>query len=218
MALASSKRFDAGVDTEIDGGGLITLDAGNQRRHFDIRDVGTTLTLRGLTLRSGQASDFGGAVNVGAGDGLFVHDGRFFNNGAAFGGGAIAGQPGSSLIVLDSRFDLNSAGSGGAIAKTGQLTIANSQFAENTAADQGGPVPGWFPIGGNIVASTFSGNGAARRKQRRRQRAAPRVRSPIAAACSTPATRTPILHLPRRWRLAGCGRRATLRADEHHFA
>jgi predicted outer membrane repeat protein len=161
VALASSKLFDAGIDTEIDGGGLITLDAGNQRRHFDIRGVGTTLTLRGLTLRSGQASDFGGAANVGAGAGLFVHDCRFFNNGAAFGGGAIAGEPGSSLIVLDSRFDLNSAASGGAIAKTGQLTIANSQFAENTAADQGGAVQWWFPIGGDIVASTFTGNGAA---------------------------------------------------------
>jgi hypothetical protein len=34
---------------------------------------------------------------------------------------------------------------------------------------------------------------------------------------STPATRTPILNPPPRRRLAGCGRRATLRADEHHF-
>jgi hypothetical protein len=161
IALASSKTLDAAVATEIDGGGLVTLDAGNQRRHFDIRDTGTIVTLRGLTLRSGQANDFGGVAYVGAGAGLFVQDCRFFNNGAVTAGGAIAGEPGSSLSVLDSRFDLNSAGSGGAIAKTGQLTIAGSQFNENTASDQGGALQWWFPNGGDVVASTFTGNSAA---------------------------------------------------------
>jgi hypothetical protein len=160
IAITSSKILDAGVATEIDGGGLITLDAGNQRRHFDIRGSGTTVTLRGLTLRSGQANDFGGAAFVGTGAGLFMHDCRFFNNGAAIGGGAIAGEDGSSLSVLGSRFDLNSAGSGGAIAKTGQLTIANSVFNENAATDQGGALQWWFPTGGDIVASTFFGNSA----------------------------------------------------------
>ena len=161
IALASSKLLDAGVATEIDGGGRISLDAGNQHRHFEVRDVGTTLTLRGLTLRSGQASDFGGAAFVRAGAGLFVHDSRFFNNGAVTSGGAIAGEDGSSLSVLDSRFDLNSAGAGGAIAKTGQLTIANSSFNENSATDQGGALQWWFPIGGDVVTSTFTGNTAS---------------------------------------------------------
>ena len=160
IVIASSKILDAGVATEIDGGGLVTLDAGNQHRHFEVRGAGTSVMLRGLTLRSGQANDFGGAAYVGAGAGLFVYYCRFFNNGAATGGGAIAGEPGSGLNVLGSQFDLNSAGSGGAIAKTGQLSIADSQFNENSASDQGGALQWWYPSGGDIVASTFFGNSA----------------------------------------------------------
>jgi predicted outer membrane repeat protein len=104
-----------------------------------------TLTLRGLTLRSGQANDFGGAAFVRAGCRLVrarfaLLQQRCGDPAAA----PIAGEAGSSLGVLNSSFDLNSAGSGGAIAKTGQLTIADSRFSENAATDQGGALQWWF--------------------------------------------------------------------------
>lgn len=157
IPLTATILLDAGVRTEIDGAGLITLDAGNQRRHFTLTGNATVVTLRGLTLRSGSATDFGGAVYLASGASLLMDGCRLFNNGAGTAGGAIAGESGSILTVARSRFDANSASSGGAIAKTGQLAVDLSDFDGNSATDQGGAIQWWFGNGA-IRSSTFTGN------------------------------------------------------------
>jgi predicted outer membrane repeat protein len=148
------------VNTVIDGGNRIDLDANDLTRHFNLF-AGRT-ELRDLVLLGGRVGSgaYGGAVYLHNGAELVVRDCSFLGNEGGSGGGAIAGEAGSLLSVHDSVFDANSATSGGAISKTGQLLVQGGQFLSNVATDQGGALQ-WYATTGSIAGTTFVGNTAA---------------------------------------------------------
>ena len=120
-------------DTQIDGGGAITLNANNGHRHFRVQS-GVDLELSGVTLRRGREQS-GGSI---------------YNN-----GGTVVVKN-SSLI--ENKADGTSGNNGGAIYNSGGIVeMYGSTFIENTADSVGGAV---YNDGGfvTIAASTFFSN------------------------------------------------------------
>jgi hypothetical protein len=129
-------------DTQINGGGLITLNAENASRHFLV-NTGIQLEITGLTLSNGNlpAGTGGGAIFTFSGSTLKITDSTFSNNSsgsATAGGGAIYNQ--GTLIISGSTFNQNTAAAaetdGGAILSTGSdssVDISNSTFYGNSA-------------------------------------------------------------------------------------
>lgn len=154
-------------DTIIDGGGLITLDAGLSARHFYFEDPGwldgsTRVVLQRLTFRNGQApagelfpqdpdnplcaygykEGSGGVIFIRNGI-LHVIESEFYDNRAVFlgpdvGGGAIYVLGVPEVIISRSRFVGNRAASGGAVGMLfANPQIYNSVFENNTAEGLG---------------------------------------------------------------------------------
>ena len=98
--------------------------------------TGATLTLKGLTLANGNASNGGALINQGM---LNVIDCAFTGNTSSASSGAIFNHSGSA-VVTGSTFSGNSAYSaGGAIGNYGSsLTVVNSTFAGNSGGSWGG--------------------------------------------------------------------------------
>jgi hypothetical protein len=154
-------------DTIIDGGGLITLDAGGLTRHFFFEHPGwmnnpTRVVLQRLTFRNGRApagqyypqdpanpacaygykEGSGGVIYMRNGV-LHVIDSAFFDNQAALigpdvGGGAVYVLGVPEVVITGSRFEGNRAANGGAVGMLfGNPTIVNSVFENNTAEGVG---------------------------------------------------------------------------------
>jgi hypothetical protein len=144
------------VDTNIDGGGLITLSGGLTTGVFVVNSpTGATLTLGNLIIANGY-SGFGAIYSDGST--LTVTNSTFSGNGS---GGAIFNY-GGTVTVTNSTFSGNgSFGNGGAIGNTGALTVTNSTFSSNSVAGGGGAL---YNDGGTLTVtnSTFSGNSAGR--------------------------------------------------------
>lgn len=126
-------------------------------RRFRIFTVkGTWLQLVNLTLRDGSSPrGNGGAISMLDDVSVVVQSSRLAHNRAKYGGAITMFGRNSKLTVLDSSFERNTAadGHGGAIdMRTGQLYITGSSFVENQASTGGGEV--------RIANSTFSGNNA----------------------------------------------------------
>ena len=151
ITLTSAKTLS--TDVNVDGGGLITLSGGNTNSIFTVAN-GTTVTLRRITLvnASNKAVYNSGTLNV--------INATFLDNA----GGAIY-SAGGTTVVLDSTFERNSAGSGGAITNEneGTLSITGSTFRNNsiTGSNWGGAVFNSSSGIATVADSVFEGNLAA---------------------------------------------------------
>ena len=149
-------------NTSVDGGGLITLDGNQARRHFYM-NTAVNLTLTGLTLTRGRvAGTQGGSIYAVGPGALTLTDVNLTNNEADQNGGAISAFNGVALNLTRVRATGNRAGiRGGAIfTLNSNDTITLNQFVAsgNHAANAGGAIR---HQGGTMVIndSLFTGNG-----------------------------------------------------------
>ena len=150
--------------TVLDGGGSITLDG--QHRTRIIRNE-SQLTLQRITLARGHkdvvwrgSPDGGGAVNTTYGKRLHIIDSIFIGNRTSTQGfgGAIFQAGAGTLTVVNSRFENNVGGGGGAIYNLlSELRVVDTAFVGNRGSS------GWHGGGGIMTdgASASSGNGRA---------------------------------------------------------
>lgn len=154
-------------DTIIDGGGLVTLDAGKRTRHFmfysnNWEATETKVVLQRLKLINGKApaGEYFPPIDghptcaygykEGGGGTLFMRDGvlhvidcEFYDNEAALvgpdvGGGALYVQGSRGVVISGSRFVGNRAANGGAVGFLyANPEIYNSHFEDNTAEGTG---------------------------------------------------------------------------------
>lgn len=123
---------------------------------------GYDLVIKGSQFESNTAIASGGAVHI-LHDAL-IESSTFQGNSASWDGGALSTSEGNGSVVIDrSAFNDNSSDSvGGAIYVEGaSLTIANSVFARNEAADFGGAINNWsstLPM--RVTSSSFTSNTA----------------------------------------------------------
>ncbi len=161
LTVTITQELKVEKNTVFDGGSVLTLDAQNNSRIFNV-DEGIDFTLQHIRLINGQApaggdlfAESGGAILLGSGitgnggGELSVIDVVFENNTitqintAERGGGAIYGYRLRNLIVSECEFRGNTANVGGAIASIGsQVIIVNSDFSENEAAGPEGFLSG----------------------------------------------------------------------------
>lgn len=151
IPITSTKTISAATPTDVDGGGLVTLDGQDAVRLFYV-DYQRQLALRNLTLRRGRVADVGAAVRSHYHErgtaALTVVNVRFEDNvctqaGDDVGGGAIYLQGGVSTVDA-STFLRNRGGNGGAIGYLGGdgagpangLTIRDSVFVGNETQDR----------------------------------------------------------------------------------
>lgn len=151
----------SGVSATVDGGGRITLDAEQLRRHFLVLEGGE-LTLRNISLGRGSSSE-GGAIRNhgtvllervslannrtdggGSGGAIFnaasltVYDSTFFGNLAAGNGGALFSEAGTA-VIRRCLLDFNWAESGGGIfVGSGTLVLSNSTLTRGRSESGGG--------------------------------------------------------------------------------
>lgn len=161
---AHQTDLDIFADITVIGAGAenTTIDAQGLFRIFQVHS-NARLSLQRVTLTGGNVegeSDgglFGGAVLTGGF--LSVADSVLLDNFATNGGGAIfvSGLSASALIERTTFAD-NRSGDGGALSsRSGSITVVDSLFQGNSAADAGGAVSSMFAQY-SITNSTFSGN------------------------------------------------------------
>lgn len=145
------------------------LDANGAGSVIKVNIATGSVTLEGLTIQDGSRvgnNDRGAGVEVANAGLVTVRDCLIRDNNALdFGGGGIGGTN-FSLVVEDSVFRENTANGGGAIVlrSTGDLTIRNTQFIENTATgDNGGAI--FCDSNGTVIIedSRFEGNATSTR-------------------------------------------------------
>lgn len=162
-------------NTQIDGGGLITISGGNSVRIFLVQS-GSTLSLANITLANGNAGlSEGGAILINNGATVNIADSTISNNTSSVSGAVVTSGGGAIrndglLIVTRSTFTGNSAtgfgADGGALISAGALNISNTTFYNNSAANGFSTTGGAIRINGgtgpNIITHvTFSGNTVA---------------------------------------------------------
>lgn len=141
------------ADTEIDGGGLVTLSGGNSVPHFQVF-TDTTLTLRDLTLSRGSGT-YGSIENFGT---LNLINSQLTDNTASVAGGAV--QNFGVLNLETAVISNNEAGDegGGLFIGSGVATIVNSQIFSNTVnGGSGGGI--WNDASLAITNTTITDNG-----------------------------------------------------------
>ncbi|TNF33537.1 MAG: hypothetical protein EP329_08230 [Deltaproteobacteria bacterium] len=164
------------------GAEVLTVSGGDQSGIFIVDAAGAAVTLSGLTLAHGAATnggaidvangalvldavtlsdnvatDYGGAVNLDLANGssLTVTRSIFRGNTADFGGAFV----GNADLVSATLFEGNHAGvSGGAIA--GRVTVVNSTFSGNQSGNQGGAISTTGSGESLVTACTFARNTA----------------------------------------------------------
>jgi hypothetical protein len=134
---------------------------------FRVFDLGTvTVNMSNLTIANGNASDFGGAINMSdamstAGTTLTLVNVFFSGNHADFGGAIY--EPRGTLTIVNSNFSGNTAGTGGgAILEErdgSTLVVVDSIFSSNAAIEDGGALD--LVSEATILDSTFTANSAA---------------------------------------------------------
>jgi CSLREA domain-containing protein len=130
------------------GAGATVIDGGGNDRLFDTQNVGASLTVTGLTLTNGNASDGAAVRALGAVD--LEHVDVSGNTAPGSGRGAVLSQPSSgdtTITVHDSTFNSNVIGGGSSAAGFGvvtafgpgdsHVTIQNSSFRLNNVGGRG---------------------------------------------------------------------------------
>jgi Big-like domain-containing protein len=133
-----------------------------------VAEVATPLVVRpllisghGATLRRDAAAPDMTLVFLEAGT-LALEDLTFTGARSQFGPGAVgSGCTGSPLVIRRSTFFENTGGNGGAVAVCGPLTISDSLFRDNTAAQAGGAVQHNGDGAITVTNSTFTRNTAS---------------------------------------------------------
>jgi hypothetical protein len=136
-----------------------------QFRIFHVTQSSLTVNIEGLTISSGDAFDYGGAI-LNDQSNLTLTNCSVVDNAAYSAGGGIYSSDGGSVTIVNSIISGNSAAggkypSGGGIAG-GSLTITNSTISGNSAVGGGPPccigAGGGIAGGGTITNSTITGN------------------------------------------------------------
>ena len=153
------------LDTQIDGGGLITLDGQDQTRIFYVPS-GVTLDLSNITLTGGSGDgtvnpDWGGAIQIDGGavtitNSLLTANSVDDNDD----GGAIYVKADGELTVIESTLSNNVAGRGGAIfAEGATATVIDSVIDGNYADDEGGGIfaRNTVTISGTTISNNATG-------------------------------------------------------------
>lgn len=150
--------------TVIDGDGLITLQGNNTFRIFSVT---SQFTLDGVTVRDGNVTGNGAAINViGSGLHLNIINSQLLSNTSSALGGAIYVDGTNWLTVTHTLLANNQAGTrGGAIVVTTgsgviTTTILNSTFFNNSASTGGGGIRTNNTLL-SVANSTFSVNSAS---------------------------------------------------------
>lgn len=134
------------------------LDADEQGRVFDVGG-GAALVLADLTMTNGSTTEEGGAIR--AFDAALTLDGVAVSTSATDGYGGGVFTAGSTVTILGSSFEQDTALEGGAVAVMGgDLTIADSTFTGCLATDAGGAVAAFGAATVTITDSVFTGNTA----------------------------------------------------------
>lgn len=136
-----------------------------------IANVGTINTISGK-FRNNTAKAGGGAIitaDTTNGETSVIanlkeiKNAEFTNNSTTdeqgVGGAILASQAKNKLTISSSSFDSNKAASGGAIANTGLLDVANSTFTNNSASSYGGAISN-YATKLSVNSSTFTNNSA----------------------------------------------------------
>jgi hypothetical protein len=116
---------------------------------------GATVSISGLTIADGLATDGGGIYNAGT---LTVTNSTISDNSATDGGGIYNA---GTLTVTNSTLATNSATDGGGIGNSGTLTVTNSTLSANSANYDGGGIAngGTAVLDNTIVALNTDGTG-----------------------------------------------------------
>lgn len=145
----------------IDGANLITLNAGNNDRHF-FAGPGITFHLKNITLRDGNSLVGGGAIEA-SGATVILDGVQLVNNYSSVSGGAIYCYDGT-LTIRNSLFENNGSGTGGAVYNDGcAVGIDDSRFLTNEALDplgRGGAIANFPPGTLTLSDSLLQGNSA----------------------------------------------------------
>jgi uncharacterized repeat protein (TIGR01451 family) len=138
----------------LDGGDEVTVSGANAVGIFSV-PLGSSLSLRNLSVTGGSAAVGGGVHNGGT---VTVLNSRFSSNTATYAGGSIEND-GGAITVIDSMFSGSSATAGGAIdSEGGTVTVTNSSFSGNHATAGGGIEMYAGKL--DVASSTFSDNHA----------------------------------------------------------
>ncbi|HEY9607166.1 MAG TPA: choice-of-anchor D domain-containing protein [Allocoleopsis sp.] len=167
IGLPNNGQLIVNKSLTIDGANApgLTISGSNTTRIFAVTTVGTSFTLKNLTLADAfLPGDLGGAINAEKQTVLTVENCQF-NNNVSRGGGAIFASDRSTLSVTNCTFNGNDAAtygdleiSGGAISTLSKcnITITDSQFTNNKGINGGGI----YSIFSNLTVenSTFTNN------------------------------------------------------------
>ncbi len=171
VTITVTSEVPVGKDTTIDGAGQVTLSGGGTSRILHITsawNVATPLlTVQNLSFVNGFTSDVLNTTSTSQGGGAIFEDGgsltvinsTFSHNqcattGEDVSGGAINGQGVGTLTIVGSVFSDNTGSNGGAVGTQAEnVTIVNSNFANNSATGTDGN-PG---NGGDGGALTYDG-------------------------------------------------------------
>src|SRR6266567_4302486 len=120
------------------GANLLTLSGNNSVRVFNIGSAGQNIsvTISGLTIAKGNASDVGGGI-VNQSVGILTITGCAISNNTAGSGGGIYKSNGGTVTITNSTISGNTAsngGGGGIYNINGTVTITNSTISGNTAS------------------------------------------------------------------------------------
>ena len=152
-------RVGVGVTVTISG---MTIADGAATEAAGIFNAGGVLTLDNVVMSGNNSTQFGGAI-ISTGT-LTVNGSTFSQNTAGIRGGAIEDQ-GTQLTVTDSSFTSNTVTGdgvdtgGAAIATGGTVSVSGSTFTRNSTGNYGGAI---LNHGGSVTASTstFASNSA----------------------------------------------------------
>jgi predicted outer membrane repeat protein len=167
ISLPNNGQLLVNKSLTIDGANApgLTISGSNATRIFAVTTIGTSFTLKNLTLADAfLPGDLGGAINAEKQTVLTVENCQF-NNNVSRGGGAIFVSDRSTLTVTNSTFNGNDAAtygnleiSSGAISTLSKcnVTITDSEFTNNKGINGGGI----YSIFSNLTVenSTFTNN------------------------------------------------------------